>query len=151
MAKTTPPDAWAVLRPILGSTFISSIDAHNPEQHPLRIGTQTWSRHALATELGIVHTAAARHLSAFAAELKVKNVKDLYERTSMYQLAREARCGVTTLYVAWRVFEYVGLDPSAWYQKGRDEAIRTFTTVKHQIAREEQRLKAQERPRRRRG
>jgi hypothetical protein len=142
LAKTPPaPDGWTTLRPILGTTFIRSIDDNDPTSHPLRIGSQSWSRHALATELGIVHTAAARHLSAFCQELKVRHVKDLWERTTMYQLAREPACGVTTLYVAWRVFEYVGLDPTAWYQKGRDESIRTFLTMKARVRRKEGKAK----------
>ncbi len=134
MAKT---DSWKALRPFLGATFIKSIDdPDDVASHPLIIGSQSWSRHALATELGIVHTQAARHLSAFALEMKAKNVQDLWARSSMYQLAREPYCGVTTLYVAWRVFEYTGLDASVWYQKGRNEAVVTYISIKARLSRE---------------
>ena len=117
------------LHALVSNAFFDRItDTTHP---PLKIGNQIWNTHQLAVQLGVVHTKAARLLSAAADAIGAKNVKDLYEKTSPYIFAGLNGCGETTLYVLWRLFESQGLDPDKWATAGaRDEALVSFVSLK---------------------
>lgn len=119
----------ANLKTLVGSTFLNRItDNDHP---PLKIGTQVWNTHQLALQLGVVHTRAARLLSAAADAIGAKNVRDLYEKSSPYVFAGLQGCGETTLYVLWRLFQSQGLDPDRWAAAGgKDAALVSFHTLK---------------------
>ena len=91
------------LTDVLGKTFIDKLDDPQPEHHPLRIGTQTWSRHRLVTDVGVMHMRVCKVLTQIADDLRCKNVREFYEKTNPYLFGREPGAGITTLYVAWRV------------------------------------------------
>jgi hypothetical protein len=118
------------LAPVLGKTFIERLDPPNPELHPLRIGTQTWSRRKIGKELGITNVVAAGKLTKAADDIGAKNVKDFYEKSTPYSFASTPGIGETTIYVAFELFRSQGLDPMAWYHKGEQEAIVTFHSLK---------------------
>jgi hypothetical protein len=114
----------------------------------LVIGSDRWSYQEVAA-LGIIQPRACRILSKIAHDLKVRNTKDLYAKTSPYMLAGTEGCGVTTLYVALCVFKSIGLDSEKWYVRGEKEAVRTFDTLKHREHVAKHRTLESERKRRR--
>lgn len=113
---------------ILGAPFVRQLNDHD-DGAALRIGSDVWSKHEIATDLGIVHTKACSLLSTVAKKLKVRNTADLFEQTSPYTFA-EYPVGVTTLYVMFSAFLAKGLDPQAWYRQGQEHAIVTFLSLK---------------------
>lgn len=125
------------LVPVLGTNFINSIDDPNLERRPLRVGTTTYTKHQLATRLGVTHVAAARRLTAIADAMKARSVRDLYERSTPYAFASTPGIGPTTLYVAWRLFEIEGFDALAWYERGQEEAenVVNFLSLKQRSKR----------------
>lgn len=123
--NTLQPDQ---LVPILGTTFVHALNDHD-DGAALRIGSDVWSKHEVATDLGIVHTKACSLLSAVAKKLKVRDTADLFESTSPYTFA-EFSVGVTTLYVMFSAFLSKGLDPQAWYRQGQAHAVVTFLSLK---------------------
>ena len=125
------PDSFASanLATLVGSTTLHRID--NPDTAPLRIGTRTWSVHALATRLGVANTRAARLLTIAAASIDARSVQDLYRRSTPYTFAGVAGFGEVTMYVLWRLFESEGLDPDAWATSGpRGDALTSFHAMK---------------------
>ena len=129
---------------VFGQTFERAL--HNPI---LVIGSDTWDRLELA-EIGITQLRACRAVSVLAADVRAKQTADLYARVGPASLAGSKGIGLHCLFVIWRVFEAKGLDPSAWYWKGREGAVRTFTTLKGRAIRDEARIKREERRARRR-
>lgn len=120
----------ALLKTLVGSTFLTRITQDDDEHAVLRIGSQRWSVHRLAVDLGVVHTRAARLLSAAAASIGAKNVRDLYQRSSPYTFAGIPGLGETTMYVLWRLFQANGLDPDKWASGDRDDALVSFHALK---------------------
>jgi len=122
----------ATLHTLIGNTLLERItDDKNP---PLRIGSQRWNTHQLASKVGVVHTKAARLLTAAADAMSppAKNVQDLYKRSTPYTFAGLQGCGETTMYVLWRLFESEGLDPDTWANSGdRDDSLVSFRSLKH--------------------
>lgn len=114
----------------LGREFIDRINPDNPDHAPLRIGADVWTVHQLATELGVVHTRAARILTQAAAAIGAKDTRDFYERSTSYSLAGIEGFGTTTLYVAWRAFESRNLDPRKWHWRGLLAAREFFDAMK---------------------
>ena len=117
----------------LGGSFVDHLtDAKYPA---LIIGKDSWTRHELATEIGIVHTKAAAILTKACRTLGIRSTADLFARTSPYTFADvQLRMGVTTLYVMFAVFRAKGHDIDAWYAKGNTKgeaaAVVTFITLK---------------------
>lgn len=115
----------AKLARFLGTTFTGHLDNANPEMSPLKIGTDTLTIYECATKLAITNVAAARRLTALADEIGAKNVRDFYKRSTPYSMATTFEgVGVTTLYVAWRLFEAFDLDPEEWYDRGMEDAAK---------------------------
>ena len=114
----------------------------------LVIGRDRWSFAEVAT-LGVIQPRACRILSRIAAELNAKDTRDLYKQTSPYTLAGVEGCGVTTVFVALRVFAAKGLDPDAWYIRGEKNAVRSFLTLKDRELKAKARTLESERKRRR--
>jgi hypothetical protein len=136
---------------LVGQSFVTRISDHDPARAPLRIGKQVWSTHDLATQLGVVHTRAARLLSEAANAIGAKDVRDLYKRSSPYTFAGVQGLGETTMYVLWRLFESAGLDPDRWANSGeRDDALVSFRSLKHREQQAEARTVKAERGRQRR-
>jgi hypothetical protein len=131
--RTSPPSGdigSSNLKTLVGSTFLTRINDN--EHPPLRIGTQRWTTHQLAVQLGVVHTKAARLLSDAAASIGAKSVRDLYDKSTPYTFAGLRGLGETTLYVLWRLFQSQGLDPDKWAASGdRDETLVSFRSLKH--------------------
>jgi hypothetical protein len=120
-------------------------DTTNP---PLKIGTQVWSTHELASKVGVVHTKAARLLTAAADSIGAKNVRDLFQKSSPYTFAGLHGLGETTMYVLWRLFESEGLNPDQWADAGdTDAALVSFRSLKHREAEAEKRAKKEVRRR----
>ena len=120
-----------ILRSFLGASLLHRLEADDDEHVPLRIGSQRWTTHQLAVELGVVHTKAARLLTKAAAEINARNVADLYKRSSPYTFAGIKHLGETTMYVLWRLFESQGLDVNAWATAGdSDAALVSFRSLK---------------------
>lgn len=145
MANAAPPTPDRFL-PILGSAFIAEINA--PDHPALIIGKDSWTKHELATVLGIVQTKAASILTATCKKLGVTSTADLYKSTSPYTFA-EYPAGVTTLYVMFAAFEAKGLNPETWYARGQEHAIVTFLTLKHRELQAAQRTRDDEKKRQR--
>jgi hypothetical protein len=98
---------------------------------PLRIGSQSWTAHELATQLGVVHVAAARRLSAALAVEGYTSLADVYRRSSPETFSRTVGLGDTCLFVLWRAFQAAGLDPDAWAARAVDaDAIVSFRSLK---------------------
>jgi hypothetical protein len=135
--------------PVLGSTFINRLTDF--KQFPaLRIGTDVWSRHQLANDLGVVNVLAASKLSKFATEMKFKNVADMFEHTSPYTFASHHGLGETVLYLAFRVYEFKKLSVEEWYSRGQEQALVTFRSLKHRELAAERRASADDKARARR-
>jgi hypothetical protein len=119
------------LREAFGSTFLRDLD-----QPVLVIGSDRWSWQQLASDLGLANSVAARKVSRYCAEHKIRNTKQLYERTSPHSLASEFGLGVRTLWVIWQAFRAKGLDPETWYQRGADDGLTvTYVSYKHRVER----------------
>ncbi len=147
MSTRRAPSAFpAAAEKLLGADFVHRLQ--NRDDPPLRIGSETWTRHEIAAQLGCLHTAAARLLTAAANEIGAKNVRDLYRRSTPYTFARHG-LGPTTMYVLWRLFESQGLDAEAWSHGGTAGAMVTFETMKKREAKAEQRTREGERKRKR--
>lgn len=133
---------------IVGQTFVTHLT--DASQFPLLvIGKDRWS-FAEVAKLGVIQPRACRILSKIAHKMKVKDTKDFYKQTSPYMLAGMGGCGVTTLFVALRVFADADLDTDEWYQGGDEKkAIVTFHALKERELRAERRTKESERKRRR--
>lgn len=131
MARQRRPGAAfdSTLQAIVGSTFVHRLTDSDKAHAPLVVGSQAWSTHRLALDLGVVNTKAARLLSAAARSIDARNVRDLFRRSTPYTFAGIGGLGETTLYVLWRLFEAEGLDPNEWAGKTK-EAIVTFHTMK---------------------
>lgn len=137
------PEAFA---PMLGTGFIRELTAR--ENAALKIGKDTWTKHEIAVNLGIVQTKACGILTHICKKLEVKNTADLYATTSPYTLA-EFPAGVTTLYVMFAAFADKGLDPQTWYNRGQDAALVSFLGLKHRELMAARRTKEDERKRQR--
>lgn len=119
----------ARLTRFFGQTFITHLNPSNPELAPLKVGTDTLSIFDIATKLGATNVAAARRLTELADAIGARNVRDFYKRSTPYSMATSTEgIGVTTLYVAWRLFEAFDLDPEEWYDRGMEEAARRSNT-----------------------
>lgn len=115
----------------LGKTFVERINPMNPELAPLKIGTDVFTILDIATLLKVTNVSAARKLTELADAIDAKNVKDFYRRSTPYSMATSTeRVGVTTLYVAFRLFASKGLDPHEWYARGQKEAVIGFQNYK---------------------
>ena len=112
------------------------------------LGKDAWTKHELATVLGVVQTKACAILTATCKKIGVKDTADLYKSTSPYTFA-EYPAGVTTLYVMFAAFQSKGLDPEAWYARGQEHAIVTFLTLKHRELQAEKRTRDDEKQRQR--
>lgn len=146
MANSASPRTPDRYTSILGSAFVEGISRAD---HPaLIIGKDSWTKHELATVLGVVQTKAASILSATCKKLGVTSTADLFKSTSPYTFA-EYPAGVTTLYVMFAAFEAKGLDPEAWYARGQESAIVTFLTLKHRELQAAQRTRDDEKKRQR--
>lgn len=143
MSKPRKGQSFAdpLLKTLIGGDFIKRLTESEPGKAPLRIGSQVWSTHRLATELGVVHTRAARLLTLAADAIGAKNVKDLYARSSPYSFAGVQGLGETTLYVLWRLFESQGLDPDRWAAGTTDDALVSFRSMKLREQKAEQRTR----------
>ena len=129
--RPQPTLANPTLRSLLGAAFLHRLEDTDDAHAPLRIGSQRWTVHQLAVELGVVHTKAARMVTRAADSIGAKNVRDLYQRSSPYTFAGIKQLGETALYVLWRVFEADGLDPDAWATAGeREDALVSFRALK---------------------
>jgi len=136
---------------LIGSDFVKRLSASDEQHAPLRIGRETWSTHRLATELGVVHTRAARLLTAAADALGATTVRELYDKATPYSLAGIAGLGETTLYVLWRLFESKELNADAWATAGTTrDALVSFHSLKERERKAEARTQRGERQRRRR-
>jgi hypothetical protein len=131
---------------ILGSQFIREL--MDPENAALRIGKDIWTKHEVATDLGIVQTKACGILSNICKKLEVKNTADLFKSTSPYTFAGYP-AGVTTLYVMFAAFAAKGLDPNEWYNRGQDAALVSFLGLKHRELMAARRTKEEEQKRQR--
>lgn len=135
----------ARLKTLLGSTAIDHLT--DTTDAPLRIGTRRWSRHQLATQLGVINARAARLLTVAAEHIGATSVRELYQKSSPYTFALHG-IGEMTLYVLWRLFEAEGLDVDTWAQAGKaDEALVSFRSLKHREQQAEQRTHDAERKR----
>jgi len=119
----------------------------------LRIGSDGFDRAALA-RVACFNFAAAANLSAILnRELQVEDTRDVFDRIAPRDLALP-RLGAVSLAVLGAAFEAkrIGGDAplAAWARKhaGTGVAIRTFGTVKHQIARLDKRPRRTARRRR---
>lgn len=140
-----------ILRSFVGSSLLQRLTSDDDTHAPLRIGSQRWTVHQLAMQLGVVHTKAARVLTRAADSIGAKNVRDLYARSSPYTFCGIKHLGETAIYVLWRLFEAEGLDPDAWATAGdRDEALVSFRTLKVREQAAEARTAAAARRRQRR-
>jgi hypothetical protein len=135
------------LAPILGTSFLSALTDRDTRA-PLRIGKDRWSKHDLATQLGIVNVQACALLSSICKKLNVKDTRDLFNSTSPYTFTNH-RAGVTTLYAMFAAFRDKGLDVEDWYHKGQKGAMVSFLSLKHRELEAERRAKADERKHRR--
>jgi len=135
------------LSKIVGLSFVQRLT--DADRYALLvIGRDRWS-YADVAALGIIQPRACRILSRIAADLKATNTRDLYTQTSPYILAGLEGCGVTTLYVALKVFAAKGLNPDAWYVRGEKAAVRSFLTLKDREQAAKARTLESERKRRR--
>jgi hypothetical protein len=125
------------LNRVFGKGFLEDLN-----EAVLTVGKDQYSKRTLASEVGVTNLVAARKLSAFCNALRIKSVKQLYEETTPYTFAGAEGVGLTTMYVAWMLFQHNELDPAQWYTKGQDGAVVTFLAYKH---REQQALKKTER------
>ena len=130
--------------PYLGSTFLTAFT----KVPLLTVGKDKYSYQEVC-DLGVIQPRACRILSRIAKELDVKSVRGLYEKTSPYTLAGTHGCGVTTLFVALRLFEAEGLSVPKWYADGKKDPVVTFTSLKHREQQAELRTNEDERKRRR--
>lgn len=108
-----------------GKTFLDTLD-----QPVLEIGKDRWSRRELASDLSLSNPIAARKVTRYCLENKIRNTRELYDKTSPYSLAGEPGLGLTSLYVIWQAFRAKKLDPMKWYVKGEKGAAVTFTSYK---------------------
>jgi hypothetical protein len=118
---------------ILGSSFLNSL------QEPiLVIGRNSYSKHQLATELGVAHLQAARLLSKAAKRFGARSIKDLYRKCTPEMLAQpQHHCGVTTIYVMLAAFAAEGLDIDVWYGHNQPKSgVVTYQTLKQRKTRE---------------
>lgn len=116
-------------RQFLGSSFVDSL-TDRADGAALRIGSDVWTKHEVATRLGVVHVKACGILSGIAKKLGVHSTADLYARSSPYTFAGYP-AGVTTLYVMFAAFLDKDLEPETWFAKGQHEAIVSFLALKH--------------------
>ena len=137
------------LHKYVGGTFINRITDHG-ECAALRIGKDAWSKHEIATRLGVTHTVACGILSSFCKKNGITSTKHLFEETSPHSLA-EHRLGVTTLYVMFAAFADKGLEIDDWYARGEKGAVVTFHTLKHRELEARKREEEDTRKRRRGG
>lgn len=134
------------LSTFIGTSLIARLTDASPDHAPLRIGSDVWSTHQLATELGVVNTRAARLLSRAAESINAKNLRDLYARSTPYTFALHG-VGETTLYVLWRLFESQGYDPDRWATAGDTKAALTsFHSLKQREQEAERRTLAAAKP-----
>jgi hypothetical protein len=127
---------------IFGATYLK----YFTEDAVLTIGTDTWSR-ADVVAMGVTQTVACGNLSKIAKSLGVRNLQDLYARTSPYSFT-EYRAGVATLYVLFAAFADKGLDPAKWYRgKSESAVLVTFESLKHREAKARERERQDERKR----
>jgi hypothetical protein len=141
--QTRPTFDDPLLRTFVGGDFVKRLTTTDDRFTVLRIGKQRWSTHDLAVQLGVVHTRAARLLTAAADAIGATSVRDLYDRSTPYTFAGVQGLGETTMYVLWRLFESQGLDPDAWANSGeRDEALVSFHSLKERERKAEARTQA---------
>lgn len=124
-----------------GKTFLDTLD-----QPVLEIGRDRWSKTELAADLKLSNPIAARNVTRFCLENKIKSTRELYDKTSPYSLAGEMGIGLTFLYVVWQAFRSKGLDPEKWYRKGEKGAIVTFNSYKRREHEAEVRTKERKPP-----
>lgn len=128
------------MQTLVGSSFFGRIS--DRKGAPLRIGKQTWTLHELATQLGVVHAAAARLVTHAAESIGARSVRDLYARSSPYTFAGVERFGETTMYVLLRLFESEGLNVDEWATAGNeDAALVAFRSLKLREQRAEKRTR----------
>lgn len=109
----------------------------------LQIGLDKFTRGDLSS-LDCFNFTAAQNLSNLLKEFDFKDTRDLYSRCSPTSLAIP-RLGYISLAVLGAAFEAKGLGGNtpleSWFKKHRDGDTITFTSVKAERARDEQRLK----------
>lgn len=132
---------------ILGTTFVAHFT--NADKYPLLVVGSDHYSYKEVCDLGVIQPRACRILSRIAADLGARNVKHFFTLTSPYLLAGTHGCGVTTVFVALRVFESIGLPIDEWYAKGQKDALVTFQRLKQRELDAERRTKEPERKRRR--
>lgn len=125
----------SALTPVLGLTFVKRLT-----KPTLIIGSDSWNYWECVHTLHTNNFKCILTLNALAEEMSAKNIRDMFTRTSPYELGRTEGAGVTTLYALWRVYEALGFDLEEWWHRGQEEAQRTFATIKreqYKIARKE--------------
>jgi hypothetical protein len=139
----TAPESYI---PILGTPFVRELT--DPKFPILRIGRDSWTKHEVAVNLGIVQTKACSILTGICKKLQIASTAELYKTTSPYTFA-DFPAGVTTLYVMFAAFADKGLDPQAWYAKGQEAAIVSFISLKHRELEANKRTREDEKRRKR--
>src|SRR5262245_17555721 len=115
---------------VLGSTAVTKLSAAYVE-HVLVVGRDKLTRQDLAA-VGCYNFVAARHLTAAAKALAVKDLRDLFETVPPKDLALP-HVGVITLAVLGAAFEAkrIGGDsPLTTYVRKHAPKVTTFTSIK---------------------
>lgn len=105
----------------------------------LKIGADSFTKGQLS-RIDCFSFIAAGNLNRVLSSLSVKNTKDLFERVSPSELALP-RLGAVSLAVLGAAFEVKGLGGErpieSWMLRHQDGELRTFTTVKNIVKRDE--------------
>lgn len=109
---------------LLGKTFLD-----RQREVVLRIGSNTWTRDELVTQVKCANINAARLLSKAAARLDVENAQHMAAHVSLDELFAQEHVGITTVYVWLCVLDAMNQNPLAWIDRPADEIV-TLTTEK---------------------
>lgn len=122
MAKLHDPEDH---QRFLGKTFVTRLS-----ETALQIGSDAWSRHELANDLGCGNYRAASLVTRAMRKLKVRSIEEVFTYDPI-DLAGIHQLGETGMWVLLRALEAKGFNTLAWYGANRkDTELVTFRTLK---------------------
>jgi hypothetical protein len=134
---------------VLGSTAVAHLSKLTTD-HVLVIGRDKLTRSDLG-DVGCYNFVAARYLSAACQALQVSSLKELFDTIPPTDLALP-HVGVISLAVLGAAFEAKGVggdSPLENYVRKHSAKLRTFSTIKHQMAEQQNATRAKRRRTRR--